>query len=222
MYFQTPCCAKLNNNMIRRCPATYRQEKILQSAGFKLVAGVDEVGCGCLAGPVYAAAVILPTGLRNPLIRDSKTLSPAQRFKTAEFIRTRALTWAVGTASVREIERLNIRRASLLAMQRALDSLSPQPDWILSDAFLVPSKIPCTNLIRGDAHVKCIAAASIIAKVARDGLMSVLDKQYPGYGFARHVGYGTPQHLAALKKLGPSPIHRKTFAPIKELLVTTH
>ncbi|MCC6563512.1 ribonuclease HII [Candidatus Uhrbacteria bacterium] len=187
--------------------------------GFSIFAGVDEVGCGCLAGPVYAGAVILPLDSRLGLIRDSKTLNEAQREKLAIKIRERASAWGIGTASVKEIDELNIRQAAFLAMRRAIESLAIQPEAILSDGFMIPGlSIPCRRVIKGDRYVKSIAAASIIAKVARDEELNRLDQAYPGYGLAKHKGYGTKTHQLALKKLGATEIHRQSYAPSKALL----
>ena len=184
-----------------------------------MIAGVDEAGCGCWAGPVYAAAVILPLNSRIGLVRDSKTLSHAQRVHVAARIREEAIAWAVGTASAEEIDALNIRRADALAMRRAVESLAVQPGFVLVDAFTIPGlATPSKGIVRGDQKVKSIAAASILAKVARDLYMEELDGQYPGYGFAAHKGYGTKKHQEALARLGPCAAHRKSYAPIKILL----
>lgn len=199
---------------------SFKYERALLAKGHTLIAGVDEVGCGAWAGPVYAAAVILKPGTYLPHVRDSKTLSADQRQGLVQKIRHQCISWAVGVASVEEIVALNIRRASLLATQRALAALLPSPTWILSDAFPVPGDIPCTPIIRGDRLSKSIAAASVLAKVERDLFMTSLDGQYPGYSFSSHKGYGTKLHQLALSKLGPSPIHRVTYAPIKRLLET--
>ncbi|MCK9360874.1 ribonuclease HII [Patescibacteria group bacterium] len=198
---------------------SFKHERALIADGFSVFAGVDEVGCGCLAGPVYAGAVILPLDSRLGLIRDSKTLSEDQREKLAGKIRERATSWAIGSASVEEIDVLNIRQAAFLAMRRAIESLAIQPEAVLSDGFMIPGlSIPCRRVIKGDRYVKSIAAASIIAKVARDEEMDRLEDAYPGYGLAQHKGYGTKTHQLALKKLGPTDIHRKSYAPIKLLL----
>lgn len=198
---------------------TFKHERSLQAEGFSIIAGVDEVGCGCLAGPVYAAAVILPLTSRLSLIRDSKTLNASQREKLAEEIRARADAWAIGAATVEEIDTLNIRQAAFLAMRRALESLSLKPQAVLSDGFTIPGiSVPCRKIIKGDRYVKSIAAASIVAKVARDTELDRLDEIYPGYGLNKHKGYGTKQHQLALEKLGPTLIHRRSFAPIKALI----
>lgn len=197
---------------------SFKHERALIAEGFSIFAGVDEVGCGCFAGPVYAAAVILPFNSRLGLIRDSKTLSEIQRDGLAIKIRERATAWSIGSASVQEIDELNIRQAAFLAMRRAIESLTIQPQIILSDGFMIPGlSIPCRRVIKGDRYVKSIAAASIIAKVARDTEMDRLDGEYPEYGFAEHKGYGTKKHQKALKKHGATPIHRMSFAPLKGL-----
>jgi len=198
---------------------SFKHERSLLAEGFTLFAGVDEVGCGCLAGPVHAAAVILPLDSRLGMIRDSKTLNDGQKNKLEVQIKQRATAWAVASASVEEIDRLNIRQAAFLAMRRAIEQLSIQPQIILSDGFMIPGLvIPCRRIVKGDRYVKSIAAASIIAKVTRDREMDELDQKYPGYGFALHKGYGTRKHQAALKKLGVSEIHRQSFAPVKLLV----
>lgn len=197
---------------------TFREERELLARGFTIVAGVDEAGCGCWAGPVYAAAVILPFDSRIGLVRDSKTLSLDQRERVAARVREEAAAWAVGIASAQEIDELNIRKAGALAMRRAVESLAMPPQFVLVDAFHVPGlPMPQKAVIRGDLRVKSIAAASVIAKVARDIEMIRLDAQHPGYGFAEHKGYGTKAHQTALAKLGPSPIHRLSYAPLKRL-----
>ena len=180
------------------------------------VAGVDEVGRGPLAGAVFAAAVIL-----NPLssiegLRDSKILTVKKRAALDLEIRSKAVAFCVAEASVEEIDRLNILWASMLAMKRAVAGLSLQPDSALVDGNRVPSlSCPAQYVIGGDDKITAIAAASIIAKVARDRAMEALDDQYPEYGFARHKGYPTRHHLAVLRRLGPTPIHRMSFAPFR-------
>jgi RNase HII (EC 3.1.26.4) len=178
------------------------------------IAGVDEVGRGCLAGPVYAAAVVLPADHGIIGLADSKRLSPARRTRLAAVIRERAGAWAVASASVEEIEILNILHASLLAMRRAVEALRPTPTLCLVDGDRLPA-LPCAGraVIGGDHLEPAIMAASILAKVTRDAHMSELDASHPGYGFARHKGYGTAEHLAALRRLGPSAEHRMGFAP---------
>lgn len=189
------------------------------AAGELLVAGVDEVGRGPLAGPVYAAAVILDP--RDPIsgLDDSKRLSPARRAAVEPEIQSRSLAWALGWASVEEIDRINILQASLLAMRRAVASLDPSPQRVLVDGNRCPD-LPCpvTAIPGGDRRVPAIAAASILAKVARDRLMEQMDLEFPGYGFARHKGYPTLEHRQALHRLGPCQVHRRTFAPVRVLL----
>jgi ribonuclease HII len=198
---------------------SFKFERALLAEGFTLFAGVDEVGCGCLAGPVHAAAVILPLDSRLGMIRDSKTLNDAQKNKLEILIKQRATAWTVASASVEEIDRMNIRQAAFLAMRRAIEQLSVQPQIILSDGFMIPGlQIPCRRVIKGDRYVKSIAAASIIAKVQRDREMEELNQKYPGYGLSDHKGYGTRKHQIALKKLGISEIHRKSYAPIIQLI----
>ncbi len=198
---------------------SFKYERSLLSEGVSLVAGMDEAGCGCWAGPVYAAAVILPLDSRLGLIRDSKMLSKNQRNSLVGDIKERATAWAVGAASVEEIDALNIRQAAFLAMRRAIAALSIVPQTILCDGFMIPEvTIPCQRMVKGDKYVKSIAAASIIAKTERDAELLRLDGLYPDYGFAAHKGYGTKQHQKALKKLGPCLIHRKSYEPIKILL----
>ena len=191
--------------------------------GVHLVAGVDEAGRGALAGPVLAAAVILDPTRPITGITDSKKLSAAKRDRLSVAIQERALAWSIAHASVAEIEQLNILQASLLAMTRALRALQPAPERALIDGVHVPMDAPCATeaVIGGDLKVAAIGAASILAKVARDAVMCRLDQQAPGYGFANHKGYGTAQHQAALRCLGPNARHhRKTFAPITKLLAS--
>jgi ribonuclease HII len=184
-------------------------------------AGVDEAGRGPLAGPVYAACVVLNPGRPIDGLRDSKALSARQRVALAEAIRERAAAWSVARAEVEEIDRLNILQASLLAMARAVDSLGAQPAEVLVDGNHCPAiALPVRAVVRGDATVPEIAAASILAKTARDADMLSLHGRFPGYGFDRHKGYPTAAHLAALRRLGVSPVHRRSFAPVRELLST--
>jgi ribonuclease HII len=181
--------------------------------------GVDEAGRGPLAGPVVAAAVILDP--RRPIagLRDSKAMSARQRDAAATEIRAGALAWAVAEASVAEIDRLNILQAALLAMKRAVEALDPAAEFALIDGNrLPPLALPMRAIVGGDASEPAISAASILAKTHRDALMSVLDAEHPGYGFAQHAGYPTPQHLQALRRLGPCVVHRRSFAPVRVLL----
>ncbi len=191
---------------------------LFQISGGSIVAGVDEVGRGPLAGDVVAAAVILgdssPAGLT-----DSKALSPRQRERLAETIRSEAVSWSLGRATVAEIDELNILQASLLAMWRAVEGLSVQPSLVLVDGNHLPRwSYEARAIVKGDLIEPAISAASIVAKVTRDSEMVILDDQYPGYGFATHKGYPTKAHLAALASLGVSPVHRRSFGPVKLLL----
>lgn len=180
------------------------------------VAGVDEAGRGPLAGPVVAAAVILDPHLPIEGLADSKRLTPARREVLAARIRDAALAWALGRAEVEEIDRLNILQATLLAMRRAIEALDPPPGQVLVDGDRLPEiAVPARAVVGGDRNVPAISAASILAKVARDAEMCRLDARYPGYGFAQHKGYGTRAHLEALRRLGPSPVHRRSFAPVR-------
>ncbi len=187
--------------------------------GTKRVAGVDEVGRGPLAGPVVAAAVILDPAAPIDGLADSKALSEKRRETLAAEIRARALAWALGRAEVEEIDRINILQASLLAMQRAVAALSPAAEYALVDGNHCPRlACPAEAVVKGDSRVAAISAASIIAKVARDREMIELDERYPGYGFARHKGYPSKVHLEALRTLGVSPVHRRSYAPVRRLL----
>jgi ribonuclease HII len=191
---------------------------LFQVSSDSIIAGVDEVGRGPLAGDVVAAAVILgdlpPAGLT-----DSKALSPGQRERLAETIRSEAVSWSLGRATVAEIDDLNILQASLLAMRRAVEALSVQPSLVLVDGNRLPRwSYEARAIVKGDLIEPAISAASIVAKVTRDSEMVSLDEQYPGYGFAAHKGYPTKAHLAALASLGVSPIHRRSFGPVKRLL----
>jgi ribonuclease HII len=190
-----------------------------KQASVRLLAGVDEVGRGPLAGDVVAAAVILDPD--NPVsgLRDSKKLSEKRRQFIAGEIRANALAWSVARASVAEIDELNILQASLLAMRRAVESLAVQPEYVLVDGNRLPVwSYPSESVVGGDDRVAEIAAASIIAKVQRDEELVALEQEYPGYGFASHKGYPTRKHLQALRELGVTPIHRRTFGPVRELL----
>jgi ribonuclease HII len=185
----------------------------------RLICGVDEAGRGPLAGPVFAACVILDP--RKPIrgLADSKQLTASQRDALAEEIRAHALAFAVARASVEEIDAINILQASLLAMRRALDSVQVEPAQVLVDGLhCPPSRWPAQAVVQGDATVPAISAASILAKVARDAEMCALDAQRPEYGFARHKGYHTPEHVSALQRHGPCEFHRRSFSPVKEML----
>ena len=184
-----------------------------------LICGIDEAGRGPLAGAVVAAAVVLDPARPIDGLRDSKRLSAAQRERLTGVIRDRSLGWALGRAEPAEIDRLNILGATLLAMQRALEALPVRPSRALVDGNVCP-RLPCDCewVIGGDATVPAISAASILAKVARDAEMRELDVRWPGYGFAVHKGYPTRQHLEALARLGPAPVHRRSFGPVRRLL----
>ena len=204
-------------------------ERQSYSRGFKCVAGVDEVGRGPLAGPVVAAAVVLPQGFTHSDIKDSKVLTSEQRERLLPTIRESALCWGVGVVEVEEIDRINILQASLLAMSKAFRALRPVPDCLLIDGNQkIPAELFQTNavlkqlpfqrtIIKGDQLCVSIAAASILAKVARDTMMVELDKTYPEYGFAHHKGYSCIPHMEALRRFGPSPIHRRSFKPIRAM-----
>ncbi len=195
-------------------------ERELWAQGFQLIAGVDEAGMAPLAGPVVAAAVILPTNYKLRGLNDSKKiLDGTRRAELAAQIKQDARCWAVGVAEVAEIDQLNIYHAGLLAMRRAVEGLSINPDFVLVDARKIPAcPVPQRGIIKGDTLSASIAAASIIAKTTRDAQMCELDRQYPGYGLAAHKGYPTPAHYRALQALGASPIHRRSFAPVRQVL----
>ena len=181
--------------------------------------GVDEAGRGPLAGAVYAAAVILDPARPVPGLADSKLLDPARREALAVAIRRDALAWAVAVATVEEIDSMNILRASLAAMSRAIGALQVDPDEVVVDGLHVPATAwPCRALVKADRLVAAVSAASILAKTARDEEMVRLDAAFPGYGFARHKGYPTPEHLDALRALGPCSIHRRSFGPVREAI----
>jgi ribonuclease HII len=183
------------------------------------LAGVDEVGRGPLAGDVVAAAVILDPGQPIEGLRDSKKLTEVRREELAQVIREKALAWSVARASVAEIDEINILQASLLAMHRAVAALDPQPEYVLVDGNRLPRwQYASEPVVKGDDRVPAIAAASILAKVQRDGELRALEEQYPGYGFAAHKGYPTASHLKALQELGVTPVHRRSFGPVKKLL----
>ena len=197
---------------------SWKWDNALLARGHSFLAGVDEVGRGPLAGPVMAGAVVLPIGLNAPWIaevNDSKQLSPRVRRALSDRIWEEALAVGIGSASTVEIDQVGIVPATRLAMGRAIRSLKVSPDCLLIDALRLPEVgLPQESLIRGDSISISIAAASIVAKVARDRLMVKMDSRYPGFGFQRNKGYGTPEHLKALGRLGPCPIHRLTFAPV--------
>ena len=194
-------------------------EEKIDSRYSRWIAGIDEVGRGPLAGDVVAAAVILDPAAPIPGLNDSKKLSDKQRQEVVMLIKERALALSIGRSSVMEIDSLNILQASLLAMRRALETLPRRPQLVYVDGNQLPEwRFQAKAIVRGDEKIPAIAAASVLAKVTRDREMEALDSLYPGYGLAKHKGYPTKQHLEALVKLGPSPIHRKSFAPVSALL----
>lgn len=203
---------------------TFAEEQALLAAGYRIIAGVDEAGRGTWAGPVAAAAVVLPLRSADRLaalegVCDSKMLHPRRREELERRIVEAAVAVGFGLASAQEIDDRGILPATRLAMRRAIANLGISADFLLIDAVKLPHEpIHQKSIVRGDALCFSVAAASIVAKVRRDRLMAELDALYPGYGFARHKGYGTAQHLAALRALGPCPIHRRTFAPVRVLL----
>lgn len=204
---------------VSRLAALFATEEELRAAGIERIAGVDEVGMGPLAGPVVAAAVVLPADFRPSGLDDSKRLSRAARERLDREIRAAAIDWAIGSVEADEIDRIDIHRAGLLAMRRALEGLRRTPQLALVDARHVPGiELPQRAFIGGDARVGSIAAASIVAKVWRDARMCELDRRHPGYGFARNAGYGTAEHLRALDALGPTGVHRRSFAPVRAAL----
>jgi ribonuclease HII len=197
-----------------------RYEKRAYKNGARIVAGIDEAGRGPLAGPVVAAAAILPPKFRHKTLTDSKQLTEQQRNEIyAELTANPEFHWAVGVSDVDVIDHYNILRATWRAMQLAVDALTVRPDHVLVDGLRVPLMgVTQTAIVKGDAKSFSIAAASVIAKVTRDRMMLTIHEKFPQYNFARHKGYGTPEHLAALGQYGPSPVHRKSFAPVRETI----
>ncbi len=195
------------------------EEQACYIQGYRYPAGIDEVGRGCLAGPVVASAVIMPRGQRLPWhkrVRDSKLLTPEQREEISPYIHDAAVTVGTGVVDSYLIDQLGMTAAVHLAMRLAVTRLQPQPDYLLIDYLTVPTlKFPQKGVEDGDTLCFSIACASIIAKVYRDHLMKDLDRRYPGYGLARHKGYATAEHIICLRKLGPCPIHRRLFQPVK-------
>lgn len=193
-----------------------KEEQHLRKMGFQQIAGTDEAGRGPLAGPVVAAAVIFHEKYTNRLIKDSKQLTTLEREILAEEIKAKAVTFSLGVVNWKEIDALGILNASKLAMRRAVLSLNPLPDFLISDAVAVNIMgIPQKAIVKADQNVFCVAAASILAKVHRDQLMAEYHKKYPQYGFNEHMGYATEVHLKAIEKHGPCQIHRKSFSPFK-------
>jgi ribonuclease HII len=201
---------------------TFAEEKRLEAQGYQLIAGVDEVGRGALAGPVVAAAVILPCGIKAPWldqIKDSKQLRPAKRELLFQNIHQIAISIGISLAPPEVIDTYGIIKATQLAMKLAIDQLSPPPESLLIDYMRLPEvPLPQKGIINGDRLCFSIACASIMAKVTRDRLMIDFDRTYPGYGLAQHKGYGTEEHLSCLCHLGPCPIHRRSFRPIRDII----
>lgn len=192
-------------------------EKELYAQGIELIAGVDEVGRGPLAGPVVAAAVILPKGCKIPGLNDSKKIPKAKHKEIYEAVLQNAIAIGVGVKDNHVIDQVNIYEATKLAMMEAIGQLEPQPQHLLIDAMKLDLPISQTSIIKGDANSLSIAAASIVAKVTRDQMMEEFDKEYTGYDFAQNAGYGTAKHLAGLDQLGVTPIHRRSFEPVKSM-----
>jgi len=208
-----------NRSEGQRLRKLLQYETELWSRGIVHVAGVDEAGMSPLAGPVSAAAVILPPGARLPGVDDSKKLDAATRARLAAEIKERAVAWSVGFAEVEEIDTINIYWAGLLAMRRAVEGLDVAPEHVLLDARrLKELTVPQQRIVHGDAKSLTIAAASILAKTARDAHMAELDATYPGYGFAKHKGYPVREHTEALRRLGACPVHRRSFGPVRTVL----
>ena len=192
-------------------------EKECYARGLELIAGVDEVGRGPLAGPVVAAAVILPKACKIPGLNDSKKIPKSKHKEIYEAVLQNAVAIGIGIKDNQVIDQVNIYEATKLAMMEAIGQLEPQPQHLLIDAMRLDLPIPQTSIIKGDANSLSIAAASIVAKVTRDQMMEEFDKEYPGYDFAQNAGYGTAKHLAGLDKLGVTPIHRRSFEPVKSM-----
>jgi ribonuclease HII len=194
-------------------------ERVSLESGYTCIAGLDEAGRGPLAGPVVAAAVVLPHGLLIPGLTDSKQVPERKREKLFEVIRAQAVCYGVGIADEQTIDEVNILQATIIAMERALQAIDPQPDYLLLDAISLPRvPLPQKPLIKGDCRSHSIAAASILAKVTRDRIMLELHEKYPCYHFQKHKGYGTKEHLLLLREHGPCDAHRKTFAPVSQML----
>lgn len=205
-----------------RLKPSLAEERKLEAKGYRYIAGIDEVGRGALAGPVVAAAVILPCHINAPWlsqIKDSKQLSPAKRELLFPYINEAAISVGIGKVAAEVIDKEGIIRATRLAMKSAIDQLLPSAESLLIDYMLLPEvPLPQKGITKGDSLCLSIACASIIAKVARDHLMIEFDRIYAGYGLAQHKGYGTKKHIACLHRLGPSPIHRRSFRPVKYMI----
>lgn len=209
--------------MKNRAYPTFLEENILWQSGYRYVAGIDEAGRGPLAGPVVAAAVILPGDFEADWkisVNDSKQLTPAVREELFPFIQETALCVGVGIVDAQTVDMRGIVKATRIAMKRAVEQLKQPPDYLLIDYLTIPEiRVPQKGITYGDCISFSIACASIIAKVTRDRLMVDFDKKYPGYGFAEHKGYGTREHLNCLRRFGPSPIHRCSFQPVREMMM---
>jgi ribonuclease HII len=210
------CAATRKMRMLRSLACGNKYEKLARATGATLIAGVDEVGRGALFGPVVAAAVVLPPDTRIRGLRDSKQLLVEDRERLDVVVRQRAIAIAIEEVDAETIDRVNIYQASRMAMAAAVVRLDPQPDHLLIDALLLDLPHAQTKIIYGDSLSISIAAASVVAKVYRDRRMCELDAEYPGYGLASHKGYATPEHREALKNLGPSVLHRKSFMPVAQ------
>jgi len=201
---------------------SFAEEKKMEAQGYRFIAGIDEVGCGALIGPVVAAAVILPSRLDTPWlnqVKDSKQLTPGRREFLSYHINEIAISAGIGVVPHDVIDAQGLTKARRLAMKLAIDQLAPPPEALLIDYISLPNvPLPQKGITNGDSLCISIACASIIAKVARDHLMIELDRTYPGYGLAQHKGYGTREHLSCLHRLGPSPIHRRSFKPVRDLI----
>jgi ribonuclease HII len=208
----SPSAAKLR--LLKRLRCTLKYEKLAWASGAKLVAGVDEVGRGSLFGPVVAAAVVLDSSYRIRGLRDSKLLPAERREILAERIREHAIGWSIAAVDAARIDQINIYHASRLAMHQAVQQLQPAPDHLLIDAMRLDLELPQRAIIHGDALSASIAAASILAKVERDRMITQWDPVFPVYALKSNKGYSTPKHLAALQEYGPSPLHRQSFAPV--------
>lgn len=198
----------------------FKLERAARKLGFLRIAGLDEVGRGPMFGPVVAAAVILPQGFRLAGLNDSKQLSEKKRLEYDAEIRSNAIAWSIAAVDVETIDRINIRQASLLAMRQAVERLALSPDYLLIDGVdTIDWPCPQQPVVQGDGTSLSIAAASVLAKVHRDRLLVELDAVFPGYGLARHKGYCSAEHLEALARLGPTPLHRKSFAPVAQTVL---
>jgi ribonuclease HII len=201
---------------------SFAEEKLLRAQGYQFIAGVDEVGRGALMGPVVAAAIILPDSIKSRWkgkVRDSKQLSPEAREYLYDFIKEAAISIGIGSSSNDVIDSVGIARATRLAMIAAIEQLKPEPQYLLIDYVHLPeTSLPQKGVTDGDSLCFSIASASIIAKVTRDRMVVEMDRDYPGYGFAGHKGYGTREHLECLRRKGPCPLHRRSFSPVGEMI----